>query len=186
MEGGDGEGGAFTSDDEALATKMCGFLGGAIQTCLIAEQLFKQSILTRVVDTILRLPDHSLTDITLLSSRLGEVLSKLLDVEGAKLFTVRHDDEKQGGGGGGKDGVTVLWCMEEGGGERRRSSSLSDGRRLEVSRESITGEALFTGRAMVVANVREDNRYNRSCDRSDGFFGKCRVGRLWWWYYYYY
>jgi hypothetical protein len=57
---------AFTREDEVFASKFCGYLGAAVQSCLITERLFRLGITSRVAEAILGLPDATLTDVTTL------------------------------------------------------------------------------------------------------------------------
>jgi hypothetical protein len=54
----------------------------------------------------------------------------------------------------------------------RKPSPAGPPQRIEVGGGSITEAGIVHGGAIVVRNVRDDPRYNRTCDRSDCFFGE--------------
>lgn len=47
---------------------------------------------------------------------------------------------------------------------------------VQVPVGSITGASLRDGRAVVVKDVRADDRFNRACDRGDRFLGELPYG----------
>lgn len=47
---------------------------------------------------------------------------------------------------------------------------------VQVPVGSITGASLRDGRAVVVKDVRADDRFNRACDRGDRFLGELLYG----------